>query len=232
MELEINYAELFRVLLKKLWIAVLAAVVFAVGMGFYTVNYVTPMYTSTSKLYVYNSSSTTVSVSDITTSGYLANDYMQFLYSSSIMESVAEQFDDFSPADIKRMVSVSNPSDTRVLTISTTATDPQIARRINNAVCNEFVDFVSELVSEGHVSIYDPATLPTAPSSPSVSRNILLGAFFGFAIPMLIVAVRFCLHNVITSAESVESALELKVIGKVPFSRSLASSDHGNRHES
>lgn len=231
MELEINYADLCRALLKKLWIAVLAAIVFAVGAGVYTVNCVTPMYTSTSRLYVRNFSSNTVSSADLTASGYLANDYMQFLYSGSIMDAAAEQFDGrLTPSQIKRMISVSNPTDTRVLVVTATADDPQVAQQLNNVVCTEFVRFVTDLMNENQVSVYDTASLPTAPSSPSVSRNIMTGALLGFAIPMLIVAVHFCLHNVITSAENVESALELKVIGKVPFSRELAASEHGKQH--
>ena len=51
-EFEINLVELFYVLRSKLLLIILTAAIFGIGAGVYTHYFVTPMYSSSSSIYV------------------------------------------------------------------------------------------------------------------------------------------------------------------------------------
>ncbi|MBR0386047.1 MAG: hypothetical protein IJI05_05835, partial [Erysipelotrichaceae bacterium] len=79
---EIDLVELFSVLLSKAWLIVLTAVVFAVISGDYTRFFVTPLYRSTTSIYVLNrQNESTLTSSDLSASTYLTLDYAELIKS-------------------------------------------------------------------------------------------------------------------------------------------------------
>lgn len=224
MELEINCKELFRYLAKKLYIAVAAALVLCTAAGLYTTFCVTPMYASSAKMYIRNRQSTGFTSSEITAYSDLTKDYMQFLFSDAVLEPVIEECGlSVTTAGLKRRISVSNPVETRILVVQVSDSDPARAKQIVDSLCLRFQRFISELMREDQVTVYDEGTLPVYPYSPSLKRNLFLAALLGFLIPMLLLAVLYVLRGTIDSEESAEGILELKVIGKIPYSRSADS---------
>lgn len=223
MELEINYRELARTLAKKIWISVVAAVVLAALAVMYTLYCVTPMYASTARLYVRNRQSVGFSSSEITAYSDLTKDYMQFVYSDTVLNGVIEEVGlDTTASSLKHRISVSNPAETRVLVLQVSDSDPIRAKQTVDALCQHFRSFITELMREDQVTVYDEGTLPTRPSSPSVKRNMTLAAMLGFLVPMAVVGLLYMTRNTIVDAETVERNLGLKVIGKVPYSAALA----------
>ena len=113
---------------------------------------------------------------------------------------------------------MSNPAETRILVVQVSDSDPARAKQIVDSLCLHFQRFISELMREAQVTVYDEGTLPTHPYSPSLKRNLFLAALLGFLIPMFLLAVLYVLRGTIDSEESAEGTLELKVIGKIPYS--------------
>jgi capsular exopolysaccharide synthesis family protein len=77
----------------------------------------------------------------------------------------------------------------------------------------------SQSVTADSLSVIEPATLPSSPSSPNVSLNLGLGLVVGLAIGL---GLAFALENLDTtlhSTKQIEAALNLKTLARIPKKR-------------
>ena len=88
---EIDIVELMYRLLEKWKIIVLACILGALIAGVYTICFVTPMYTATSKLYVVNAKDSAINLSDLQVGNYLASDYTEVFSNWHVHEMVLER---------------------------------------------------------------------------------------------------------------------------------------------
>ena len=131
-EVEIDLKELFFILLHHLWIIVLAGIVLAAGMFVYTRSFVTPLYSSTASVYVLNrQSSDQLTYSDLNSSMQLTKDYQQMFVSRTVLEQVIENLhlqntdgSVMSPSTLASKISISSPSDTRIINLTVTDASP------------------------------------------------------------------------------------------------------------
>lgn len=235
---EIDLVKLALVLIRKLWLIILVTVLFALIAFGYTKYFVSPEYESVSKLYVFNSTekSTTgqVSSSDISTSKILVNTYIVILESNSVLDQVCititehqgqEGFEylgseEYTPERIKKMLSASSINNTESFQIVVTATDPYVAKFINDAILYFLPDEIIRVVKAGAVEIIDTATLPTKPSSPSIVKNTALGGLLGFVFICAIIVVFSLLDTRIHSEDDVtEEFKDTPIIGVIPVFR-------------
>jgi capsular exopolysaccharide synthesis family protein len=79
----------------------------------------------------------------------------------------------------------------------------------------------------GNVQVAQPATIPTSPSSPKVSRNTLLGAVLGLLLGLAIAFLLERLDRRIREPKDLEAVYELPLLGIVPESSALSQSGRG-----
>ena len=133
---EIDLVALFYLLWGHM-LQIIACVIVGGAAAFaYTYFMVTPLYQATSKMYVasatYNS---IVDIYDMQLGSQLALDYEQLILSRPLMEDVAEALElDVKPEAIASLVNVYNPEDTRIITITVTCPDPQLAADLANEI--------------------------------------------------------------------------------------------------
>ncbi|MFR8976733.1 MAG: YveK family protein [Christensenellales bacterium] len=126
---EIDLVELMYRLLEKWKIIVSACILGALIAGVYTICFVTPMYTATSKLYVVNAKDSAINLSDLQVGNYLASDYTEVFSNWHVHEMVLERLGlDYTYSQLSNMVSVTNPQDTRILYVAVQSSDPQEAK--------------------------------------------------------------------------------------------------------
>ena len=133
--IEIDVLELLFALRKKLWMIILAAVIGCLGAGIYSKVILSPVYTSTSMVYVLSKETTLTSLADLQIGSQLTKDYSVMITSRPVLEEVIEkQKLSLSYNQLKRMIRISNPADTRILNMSVSDTDPVRAKAIVDAV--------------------------------------------------------------------------------------------------
>ncbi len=128
-----------------------------------------------------------------------------------------------TPEHLVQRVTVTNPTDTVVLRVSAKASTPEGARDLAEAWIRGMVNEIGKI--EGatgqtpavQLIAGDSARLPTAPSSPNTKMNLALGALLGLLVGFGIAVTREWLDRRIRSAEGVESAAGLSVVGTLPF---------------
>ena len=178
-EISVNIAELIHVLCSKIHIIVLSAILTALVAFLATKLFMTPVYTSVTKLYVMtkngeNSSSATYT--ELQSGSMLTKDYMEMVKSRPVLEKVISELNlDMEPEDLEEMITTETPTETRIMSIYVQSTSPKQAKQIADAVRNAVSVQIKQIMNVDSVNTVEEANLPMYPSSPSTKKNMLMG---------------------------------------------------------
>ena len=211
----IDWGTILMRLLEKIHWIVLAALIGAAGMWFYTARMVTPIYQATSKIYIAGSD-TTISLSDLQLGSTLATDYQEVFRIWHIHEMVDERLDlDYSYSKLSDMVTVNNPSGSHFLYIHVRSSDPEEARLLADTYAEVVQEYISVRMELRKPQILEKARLPYAPIFPDVRGSVLRGFLVG-GFGMLVILVFFLLmDDRIRSSEDILKAVDLPTFGHI-----------------
>ena len=217
-ETEIDLYELFSYFLTK-WPIILAGLLIgAILAGCYTFFLITPKYTATSKLYMVSSSlDSVVDLTDLNIGTSLSSDYAELLKVRPILEEVIEDNKlDYTYEQLFSMISISTVTDTRILVVNVTSTDPKEAKVIANALAKKAVKEIPRLMDTSKPNIAEEAITPKHRSSPSLPRNTLIGALLGMILVLGFYTFLFITDDTLNSAEDVEKAFGVMPLTVIP----------------
>ena len=217
--IEINIGELIQKLFNWLWVIVLVTAIGAVIALLVSMFYITPMYKSSTTVYVMNSrdSDSSLSSSDVQIASYIRKDYEQLIKSRDVLEKTIEDLGlDMTDSQLSASISVTSPSDSRILTITVTNSDPNKAQLIADKIRENSATQIVEIMGIEAVNTVDMAYFPTSPSSPNIKKNTVLGALLGFVLTCAVIIIVSLLNDHINTVEDVEKYLNLSVLGSIP----------------
>lgn len=205
-EMEIDLLELLAYYRGRLIWIVLGFLAGALAAGLITFYLITPQYTATSKMYMVSSSSqSVVDLTDLNIGQSLSKDYVELLKTRPIIESVIEEQGlDYNYSELLSMLSMSTVSDTRIIAIRATSKDPEEAMNIANALADKGVKELPKLMETPQPHIAEYAIIPINPSSPSLTKNIMIGALIGMIIMLGIFTIQFMLDDTFKTADDIE----------------------------
>ena len=213
-ELTIDLAELFSVLWSKIYLIILVGLIAALAAFAGTKIFITPEYTSSTSMYMLTRSQSggTITSSDLQTGTQLTQDYMEMVKSRSVLEQVISVLNlDMSTQELSSSVTTENKTNTRILTISVSNEEPELAQEIANTLRE-----IREIMEIDAVNTIEEANLPSAPSSPNVMRNTMLGGILGVLITAGILVIIFLFDDTIKTPDDVEHYLGLNVLTSIP----------------
>lgn len=220
---EIDVYKLFTALLRRAWIIIIVAAVCASAAFLGTVHLITPLYQSSAMFYVNNNSlsvgdaSLSISSSDITASKSLVETYIVILKSRTCLNDVIDYAGvDYSYSELRGMISASSVNSTEVFEVVVTSPDPAEAENIANAIAYILPNRISDIVDSTSAKIVDYAVRPSAPSSPDLAMNTILGFVIGFALSAVVIIIITLLDVTIRSEEDVESISKHPILSTVP----------------
>lgn len=217
-EIEIDLVEIGRLLLGKLKILILCLILGGLIAGGVTRFLITPQYTGTSMIFVLTKTTSVTSLADIQLGSELTADFATLATSRPTLEKVIEELDlTEEPAELRETVTVSNPTDTRILQIDVENPDPQLAADISNALSDATADAVADIMSTDRPTIVEKAVVPEQPSSPNLIKNTLIGALAGLVLAMGLVILRFLMDDTIKTEEDVAKYLNLNTLAALPI---------------
>ena len=215
-EIEIDLVELLNKILDHWLLVAACALIGAIIMAVYSFMIATPKYESTAKLYVVNSKDSAINLSDLQIGNYLAQDYQEVFFNWHVQDRVLEELNlQYSYGQLRNMVKVTNPSNTRILYITVTSTDPKEAKEIASTFAKVACEFIAVKMDQTQPNIFEEARYPTAPSSPNKSRNTLLGFLVGALLAIAYVTVSFLMDDKVRTPEDIEKLLDLPTLGVV-----------------
>lgn len=216
-EATIDLLELFYVLKKKILIILGAFVAGIIIMAVYTMFFVTPLYSATSKMYVLSTSTTISSLADLQFGSQLTADYSELIKSHAILDEVIESADtNITYNQLYNALSVSNPSETRILAITVTDAVPETAQKLADSIAEIASKKVADIMGTEAPNVYEKAQKPKAPISPSLKKNCLLGGLLGLVLACGIIVVMYLMNDTIKSEEDIEKYLGITTLGVIP----------------
>lgn len=217
-EIEINLLEIFGVLRTRIFSIVMSGVILAAIFGLGTLFLIEPKYQSTSKLYIVGQSSSLTSLADLQTGSQLTQDYMVLVQSRPVLEKVIDNLGlDMQYEDLRSIVSLNNPQDTRILEVTVTTGDPYMAKEIVDEVSAVSTSRIAAIMNVDEPTIAEYGHLESSPSSPSLRKNIVLGGLLGVLLSAGSIVVLYLLNDSIRTEEDVEKYLGLNTLALIPI---------------
>ena len=214
---EVDLVELLYRLIEKWKIIVLACLFGALIAAVCTFYFITPMYTATSKLYVVNAKDSAINLSDLQIGNYLASDYTEVFSNWHVHEMVLQRLGlDYPYSQLAEMVSVENPKDTRILYVNVVSDDPQEAKDMADTYAQVAREFIAVKMDTEQPNIFEEALLPSRPSSPNKSRNIIMGFMIGLILSCSVIIAQFLMDDRLRSADDIEKYVQLPTLGVMP----------------
>ena len=218
---EIDLLELFSYFMTK-WPVVLAGLLIgALIAGVYTFFLIKPKYTATSKVYMVSSSSdSVVDLTDLNIGTNLSSDYAELLKVRPILEEIIKEKDlDYTYEQISSMITLTPITDTRILEIKVESTVPKEAKIIANALAVKAESEIPRLMDTAKPNIAEYAIIPKQKSSPSLTRNTLVGGLLGLLIVLGFYTTRFVMNDTVKTAEDVEKLMGVMPLTVIPESK-------------
>lgn len=210
-------------LLKKLWekkiLILFSTVLFGLLALLISVFILKPTFTSSTRIYVANQTSdnNNLTAQDLQAGTYLVNDYKEIITSDSVLlDVIAREGLSTTPKELTTDIDVEIPVNTRIITISVDSKSPEEAQQLANTLRIVASEKIKEVTKVEDVTTIEEAKLPETPSSPNISRNVLLGALVGGFITVVMILLLELLDDRVRRPEDIEEVLGLVLIGTVP----------------
>lgn len=217
-EIEIDLKELFFELLvewKKIAVStILAGLIMFVISAFI----MTPQYESTSKLYVLSKSTSITSLTDLQMGTNLTNDYMEIVGGRPILDQVISNLGlDYTYGQLSGIIAFNNPSDSRILEITVTHPEPQVAKQIADEMADVAAAFIAEKMDQDPPSVIQYGYIEDNPVSPSIVKNTAIGLLAGAFLAMAVVVITYLMNDTIMTPDDMERKVGLQVLASLPF---------------
>lgn len=209
-------------LLKKLWMKKFLILFMALFFGTLallgSVFLIKPSYSASTRIYVINQQNAeNITATDLQAGSFLVNDYKEIITSRDVMKDViATNNLSLSPDTLSKMISVTIPADTRVISITVTNHDPQQAKDLANSIREVASEKIKSVTKVQDVTPLEKAQLPSKPSSPNIKRNTMIGMLIGGLFTIVIIVIKEVLDDRVKRPEDVEEVLGMTLLGIVP----------------
>ena len=220
MEETVGIREIAKIIRKRLWLIMIFIVTsmgISAGISFYVL---TPIYQAQTQILVnQNSTSDEVySLSQMETDLQLINTYNVIITSPIILNKVIEKQEiNIMPEALKKQISVSNESDSKVVNITVEDPNPQQAVDISNTVAEVFKEEIPKMMNVDNINILSAATLSqsSTPVAPNKVLNIAAAAVIGLLLGIGLAFTLEFLDTTIKSEKDIEELVGLPVMGIV-----------------
>lgn len=212
-EMQIDLVEFAYYLKSKIWMILAVFIVGAVLAGAYTHYCVTPMYKATAKVYLVSASGAKIELSDLSLGDSLSEDYKELIQLRPVYNEVIDDLGlDYDYKALGGMVNVSYINSTRLMAITVQSADPEEAKNIANTLAEKAVTYLPKVMDTSVPKIAEEEILPAAPSSPSLSGNIMKGGLIAMVLMLAVFTLFFLMDDSVKSGEDIE-----KLIGALPL---------------
>jgi capsular exopolysaccharide synthesis family protein len=208
--------------IRRRWVLVLGSVVVLVALAAAYTWSVTPLYSSSTRLFVSTSQADE-------NSAYTGNlfatqrvaSYADLVTSNQLAERVAAELD-AEAADLRSKVTAASVPETVLLEISATDPDPELARDIAQAYAEQLQQLVEELETPSgenrpvvQATLIDDAQVSTAPVSPNPVRNLALAAVLGLLLGVGLAVARELLDTTVKGGDDIAAVTAAPILGNI-----------------
>ena len=200
----VDLVGLFFRILERFWVVLICALLGAALMGWMAGNTVTT-YSATSKLYIVNPDGGGINIANLQLGTVLTLDYQEVFKTWEVHEMVIEELNlNHTYEQMQSMLTVSNPEDTRILYITATYPDAQMAADIANAYAKAAKIFIINTMRGEEPSDFSIALEPSIGRSVSKSSRAVLGFLLGSVFAVGVLTLLFVFDDRPRSPEEIQ----------------------------
>ncbi len=208
--------ELIYLVLSKFKYILLSAVLCAVLVGTYVFFFMSPVYAATAKLYIMGQDSSSI-LADLQIGSYLTKDYQEVFQTWEVHEMVREELNlPYTYKDMQEMLTVTNPSDTRVLYITVKNTDPNLATNMANSYAKAAKKFIVETMDSEEPSTFSVALVPSTATGVSRTSYVAIGLLVGTALAVLVILLKELLDARPKTPEDISQSADIPTLAIIP----------------
>lgn len=217
---EIDVLSLVKTLWRRKFLIVVTAFVMAIITLGYNTFIIKPTYTSSTRIYVVNrqpGDNSTLTNQDLQAGSYLVKDYKEIILSQDVLAKVISDLKlNMQPSALAKKITVTVPTDTRIVSIAVSDGDAKEAARVANSLRQVAAEKIIAVTKVADVTTLEEAEIPNAPSSPNIRRNTLIGFLAGGVFVSVVILVVEVLDDRVKKPEDVEESLGITLLGVVP----------------
>lgn len=219
--MEISFKYILNIIKKNLAVILVVSLLCAVCSFFVTSFFIKKTYTATVKLYVSTDSKGSSGYDDLNSYNYaskLVATYIQMLNTNNFFTDVSEELNQkYTSTELKGMITFKGVEDTEVFEASVLSDSPTEAKKIADAVATTAPKTISELLkNNSQLKIVDQAVVPKNPTSPNVTKNVLIAFLLGLVASVVFAFVRDYFDVKIKYDEEMTTLANLPVLAAIP----------------
>lgn len=222
-ETTIDLAKIGRGLKEKWWIILLATVVSGI-IGFCIATFIiTPAYQSTVMVYVNNTyqkdpGQQVYSTGELAAAQSLVDTYIVILNSHATLDAVIQNLQlPYSYEKLKSMISASAQGETEIFAVTVTAEDPKEAQSIAQGIADVLPTSIASVMEGASIRIVDQPQFEFVPVKPNKPLYVLIFAFVGFVLSVVIIAALDMTDKKVTSEEDITQLADaLHILAAIP----------------
>ena len=121
-----------------------------------------------------------------------------------------------STAALSQMITITNTDDTRILKVTVTSPDPQESADIANELIDQACIYLPQIMETEEPNLVEEAIPPTAKSSPSTAKNVMLGGLLGACLACGVLVVRYLMNDTFVTPDDVVKYLGVQPLAVIP----------------
>ena len=215
--------ELLHLLKKHLKLCIALPIICALATAVFSFVFLANTYTSSVSMYVLtrsnttNSTSSSLSSTDLSASQMLTNDVATLIKSDRIESDTASALGLRNLNGYK--ISVTSQTTTRVLSVSVTGKNASETADVANKLAETTDNVAREVMDVQAINVIDKATEASSPSGPPRLMYTAVAFLAGIFLAIAIVVVMDMINTRVRNAEELEELLGIPVIGRIPVIR-------------
>lgn len=218
--MEISFKDITRIIKKNIVFIIVVSFLFATISFFVTTFFIQKTYTSNLKLYVetnYKTSSISEDYQSVNYAKNLVLTYIELLDSNTFYSQVSKALNEkYTATQLKSMITFESIENTEVFKAIIVSSNPYEAKNIGDAIAKTAPDTIADVKDNAKLKIVDEATVPKEPTSPNVTKNVLIAFLAGLIISLIISFVRDFLDVKIKYNEEMTTILNLPILAAIP----------------
>ncbi|MCL2694756.1 MAG: Wzz/FepE/Etk N-terminal domain-containing protein [Clostridiales bacterium] len=208
--------DIVRIFRKWRVIIIITPILTTIAAGFYYFQIVLPVYTSSSRVLLFHQRSEEILIgTDLVTSSNLINDYCVFVKTTPILEETAERLEVALNQVQSCSISVTKVSDTRVVNISVSSSNPELAEKVVVALTAISSEKAKDVLQTDNIRVIEPASAARK-TGPASLRNTAIGFAVGLALAVAFSLLVEMLNTTVRSPDDVEKYLKMPVLAQIP----------------
>lgn len=215
-------SDLLRALKRHWLLEIILFVVVVGGMAGYTFT-VTPMYTTQAQLMAKNSDGAMTTGAASGTASPLTG-YAQLVQSDAVLEPVVDNLGlHTTVTNLRNNVSAYVSDGSAFVNMTVTYTDPNDSVAILNELVKQLNKQITSDGSSGiQLSIIQKPVVPSAPSSPNVKGNMVIGVVAALIVAAAGAVIREMSDNSVRTKADIQAIITAPILSSVPKSPTLA----------